>query len=244
MANMNDRYNGVIPLIICTVTMGDWYGVANACAIVVSIAARLHILGQQRRARDCVMESPYWYRGLEKACIIKLPDGKMVTMRTTNAVLSGILRTQRVYLYHPTFYALAQQAAWIALGTHLLVLGMCTLATQIYIVVLLVSSTVAISSTTDWSADIQHKTTTPLNDWLNDGITTIPFNDDWDVIKTEPASFKKDGMRLDKCQVAWARLGLSRQQEAKMLSWQLFPEMDVNDHWWEQYRALQDDSAA
>jgi hypothetical protein len=48
----------VTPLIICTGLMGDWYGVANAGAIVVSIAARLYILGQQRQARDFDMELP------------------------------------------------------------------------------------------------------------------------------------------------------------------------------------------
>ena len=36
----------VMPLIIGTVMMGDWYGVANAGAVVMSIAARLYILGQ------------------------------------------------------------------------------------------------------------------------------------------------------------------------------------------------------
>jgi hypothetical protein len=139
-----------MPLVICTGLMGDWYGVANAGAIVMSTAARMYILGQQRQARDKFMRPPG--NDKEKVYIVIQPDGKMVTLRGTNTTLHGILRTPALpetrYMY-----GLAQQAAWVALGTHLLVLGMCTLVTQIYTVVLLVTSTVAISSTTGWSAD-------------------------------------------------------------------------------------------
>jgi hypothetical protein len=180
--------------------------------------------------------------------IITRSDGKMVTIRATLHVLMGIRRPAAVW--HPKFYGLAQQAAWIALGTHLLVLGMCTLVTQIYTVVLLVSSTVAISSTTDWSADTQHKTTTPRHDWLSDRITTIPFNDDWDVIKTDP-EFRTKGneghrknYQMDRRLVAWARLGLSRQEEVTMISWQLVLEMEKGATWWMEYRCLRDAFAA
>jgi hypothetical protein len=235
-----------MPLVICTGLMGDWYGVANAGAIVMSTAARMYILGQQRQARDKFMRPPG--NDKEKVYIVIQPDGKMVTLRGTNTTLHGILRTPALpgtrYMY-----GLAQQAAWVALGTHLLVLGMCTLVTQIYTVVLLVTSTVAISSTTDWSADTQHKTTTPRQDWLNDTITTIPFNDHWDIIKTDPArrmAGSNDGnpQNLDRRMVAWARLRLSREEEATMRSWTLFPDEAHNVDWWEDYRGLRDEFAA
>jgi hypothetical protein len=237
----------VIPLIICTGLMGDWYGVANAGAIVVSIAARLYILGQQRLARDCHMKpGQVDNQNNEEVCFIIRPDGKMVTVRGTRRTFQGFVKPCAVH--HPHFYGLAQQVAWLALGTHLLVLGMCTLVTQIYTVVLLVSSTVAISSTTNWTADAQHKTTTSHHDRSvpNDDITTIPFSDDWDVIKTDPLRHDKTAGNyqfLDKRQVAWARLGLSRQQELQMVSWRLFPKIE-NELWWEKYRALRDDFAA
>jgi hypothetical protein len=234
----------VMPLVICTGLMGDWYGVANAGAIVVSIAARLYILGQQRHARDKNMTPDD--RNKEKVCFIIRPDGKMVTVRGTVCTLQGLVRPCAVR--QQLFYGLAQQAAWIALGTHLLVLGMCTLVTQIYTVVLLVSSTVAISSTTDWSADTQHKTTTPRQDWLNDTITTIPFNDHWDIIKTDPATRTMGSHgsleNSDRRQIAFAKLGLDRRQEAAMLSWQLMPGMDDNTHWWDTYRVIRDEFAA
>jgi hypothetical protein len=175
----------------------------------------------------------------------------MVTLKTPGSVLNAIVRTTEPMAIHPFRYGLAQQAAWVALGTHLLVLGMCTLVTQIYTVVLFVSSTIAVSSTTDWSADTQHKTTTPRRHrraWSNDEmITTIPFNDDWDVIKTDPARIGRRSAgisNLDKRQIAWARLRLISEEEDAMISWHLFPEMDKNPVWWEDYRTARDDFAA
>jgi hypothetical protein len=236
----------VIPLIICTVLMGDWYGVANAGAIVVSIAARLYILGQQRYARDRYMEQPPHSLDLvDKLFIVERSDGKMVTLRAAQCVINGIV-LQGKPVTSLGLYSLAQQAAWVALGTHLLVLGMCTLVTQIYTVILLVSSTVAVSSTTDWFPDTQHV----IHSRTAGGgsVTSIPFNNDWDVIKTDPAvrTEGNDGITrsMDKRQVAWARLGLDDLQEATMFSWQLFPPMDNNPSWWEHYRILRDDFAA
>jgi hypothetical protein len=234
----------VMPLIICTVLMGDWYGVANAGAIVVTIAARLYILGQHRHARDRSMMPEHGRdQKKEMVCIIMRSDGKMATIRTTKSALSGIVKSSP--LPRLKFYHLVKQAAWIALGAHLLVLGMCTLVTQIYTVVLLVSSTVAISL--DYSTDTQHKDTTPRHDWQKDKITTIPFNDDWDVLKTDPPrrghTAAHNWEDVDQHHVAWARLGLSGQEELKMISWQLFPDMDDNPSWWESYRILRDEFA-
>lgn len=233
----------VMPLIICTGLMGDWYGVANAGAIVVTIAARLYILGQHRYARDrSIMPERDRDQKKEIVCIIMRSDGKMATMRTTRSTLSGIVKSYPVP--RPHFYHLVKQAAWIALGAHLLVLGMCTLVTQVYTVFLLVSSTVTISL--DYSTDTQHKKITPRDDWRKGRITTMPFNDDWDVIKTDPV---REGhtagnyQNLDKRQVAWAKLELSRQEEFRMVSWQLLPDMDDNPSWWESHRALQDEFA-
>ena len=122
---------------------------------------------------------------------------------------------------------------------------MCTLVTQIYTVVLLVSSTVAISSTADWTADTQHKR---QSYGPNDGsVTKITFSDDWDVIKTDPPRKTVDDLgwrATDKRQIALARLDLDERQEAKVSSWQLTPDMDNDSVWWKEYRALRDDFAA
>lgn len=234
----------VVPLVICTVLMGDWYGVANASAIVISIVARLHILRQRRQARDRMMRGYGHHQTLDniRTLLITRSDGKMVTVFAPLSTIPGFIGNASMEVKHRSYYAFAQQAAWVALGTHLLVLGMCTLVTQIYTVILLVASTIAVSSTTDWSADTQHKTASlPGDQHFSAVITTIPFNDDWDVIKTIPASrvLSPDGdlTKMDRRQVAWARLLLTKRQEAFMRKLRLMPEED-NRAWWDAYTEL------
>jgi hypothetical protein len=235
----------VMPLVICTGLMGDWYGVANAGAIVISIASRLYILGQRRQARDALM-SPCDNQDIKdniKTLIITRSDGRMVTVHTPSSTIKGLFRVASIGAKRPFLYRLAQQAAWVALGTHMLVLGMCTLVTQVYTVILLVASTVAVSSTTDWSADTQQKTATSLESPRFPGeVTSIPFNDDWDVIKTVPASYRDnpDGdiqVNMDRRMFAYARLVLSKTQEAFLKGLRLMPD-ETNELWWDDYCAL------
>jgi hypothetical protein len=154
----------IIPLVVLTGLMGDWYGVPNAGAIVVSVAVRVNILGQQRRARDDAIRTRAQEQGgdLWKFLVVTRSDGKMVTLHIPSALAEATFRQQELLPKHPILYRLAQQAAWVALGTHLLVLGMCTLVTQVYTVILLVSSTIVVRSTADWSADTQAATPTAL----------------------------------------------------------------------------------
>jgi hypothetical protein len=242
----------VMPLVICTGLMGDWYGVANAGAIVISIVARLHILGQRREARDGTMSMPHGSSEInwsKKTMVITRSDGKMVTVIGPPSTMVGIYGMKSFETKHPFHYAFAQQAAWIALGTHLLVLGMCTLVTQVYTVILLVASTVAVSSTTDWSADTQHKSATSLESQrFPTMIITIPFNDDWDVIKTVPATWRESRdperpdhtIKMDRRMVAWARLLLSEKQEEFLRGVRLMPS-EGNETWWKSYRDLRDE---
>jgi hypothetical protein len=238
----------VVPLVMCTGLMGDWYGVANAGAIIVSIAARLYILGQRRQTRDSWM-SPRGYSDIGmRTLFITRSDGKMVTVLAPSCTIQGLLSGASIGTERSVLYILAQQAAWVALGTHLLVLGMCTLVTQVYTVILLVASTVAVSSTTDWSADTQHKTATSLESQrFPTVITTIPFNDDWDVIKTVPGSWREDPehgfpLKIDRRQVAFARALLSEKQEAFMKRLRFMPEEENEfEPWWKAYRGLKDE---
>jgi hypothetical protein len=240
----------VMPLVICTGLMGDWYGVANSGAIVVSIAARLYILGKRRQARDALM--PVWRdqhtNDRVRTLIITRSDGKMVTVLAPVSTMEGFFRVASIETKSPFLYALAQQAAWVALGTHLLVLGMCTIVTQVYTVILLVSSTVAVSSTTDWSADTQQKTAiSHESQRFPATTTTIPFNDDWDVVKTVPASLRESSdpknpypIKMDRRMVAYARLILLETQEAFLKSLRCMPEAN-NEQWWKTYNGFKDE---
>ena len=81
--------------------MGDWYGVANAGAIVLSIAARLHILGQQRQTRDDFMKPRGAHpQGTRRTCIVIRSDGKMVTtLQTPEIVFRTIVQPTEPIIY-------------------------------------------------------------------------------------------------------------------------------------------------
>lgn len=124
------------------------------------------------------------------------------------------------------------------------ILGMCTLFTQIYTVILLVLSTWALCS--DFGFDTGR---TPIGDKTPDEftkkVTKLPFNSDWDVIKTDHPKWKQStnpekqaAVKWDRRQVAWARIQPTLQQEKMMTRWNLLPE---NTSWWEAYNKLKDE---
>ena len=243
----------VMPLVVLTGLMGDWYGVANAGAIIASIAARLYILKQRRQTRDKNMRIQRNLAWEDSApfFIITRSDGKMITLKMPSPIVLAIFRQAEFKPDRPILYGLAQQAAWVALGIHLLVLGMCTLVTQIYTVILLVSSTVAVSSTANWSADTGSKVFgSTLQHTLGPGITVtlteVTFNDDWRVAKTvvAPAAIGSGGKAtMDMRLVAFARLNLREREERMLKRWKLAPqEEDIS--WWTEYRTLRDDFAS
>jgi hypothetical protein len=173
----------VAPLLVCTILIGDWYGVGNAGAIIISIFTRVFLLWHLREARDEVAKPPKEAKPpypLKTLCIIR-SDGKMINCRAPASVLYTF--TNDCEVKHKIFYKMARRLGWLALGVHMCILGMCTLFTQIYTVILLVLSTWALCS--DFDFDIGR---TPLGPTPTDEFTKreskIPFNSDWDVKKT------------------------------------------------------------
>jgi len=229
------------PLIILTILMEDWYGVCNACAIALSIATRLYILGQQRLARDQLAESSTFLKSDEvKTLCITRSDGKMVTVKAPYSLLRTFYMTHDVK--SPIRYRVARYLAWVALGVHMLILGMCTLVVQVYTVLLLVCSTVAMCLQFNADFDRQDQP----SDYKDvgepqDEVTRIVFNDYWDIIKTNPTlpGVRVPSLALDRRQIAWARIGPEEWQEDTMRLWNLLPSIG-NRHWWQEYQRYKD----
>ncbi|KAM0708105.1 hypothetical protein Q7P35_004754 [Cladosporium inversicolor] len=215
----------VAPLLVCTILIGDWYGVGNAGAIIISIFTRVFLLWQLRHARDKTANNPKNQEKWKDLCIIR-SDGKMVTCRAPAPVLTTF--TMDSEIPHKKFYKMARRLGWLALGVHMCILGMCTLFTQIYTVILLVLSTWALCS--DFGFDIGRKLLSPKTaDDFAEKKSTIPFNEKWE-----------DPLRWDRRGVAWARLRPTRMQETLMKRWNLLP-YEENKGWWEDYNNIKDE---
>jgi hypothetical protein len=229
----------VMPLLVITVLVGDWYGVGNAAAIIISILTRVFLLQQRRHARDKEAGFPEKGEEFKTLCIVR-SDGRMVSAKAPRSVLNTFVKNRDVK--RPYFYHCARWLCWLALGVHMCILGMCSLFTQIYTVFLLVLSTWWFTS--DFAWDIRR--VKEENDKVPPGssVFTIPFNRVWSVRQTnyqqkkEPVEKGKEGENLDRRQIAWARLNLVKEEEEEMDRWNLFPIRARNAEWWEEYEKL------
>lgn len=230
----------VAPLLVCTILIGDWYGVGNAGAIIISIFTRVFLLWQLRHARDDTANKLKNQDKWKDLCIIR-SDGKMVTCRAPAPVLMTF--TMDCEVKHKKWYKMARRLGWLALGVHMCILGMCTLFTQIYTVILLVLSTWALCS--DFGFDIGRKWQSPkATDEFTEKESTIPFNEKWEVVKTDHPKKKKstdpkdpEPLKWDRRGVAWARIDPTEMQETLMKRWNLLP-YEENQTWWEDYKNI------
>jgi hypothetical protein len=231
----------VMPLLVMTVLVGDWYGVGNAVAIIISILARVYLLSQRRHARDTkagALKPTEKENDIKVLCIIR-SDGKMVTCKVPKTVLNTFVQDCPVHQRRPYHYA--RWFCWLALGVHMCILGMCSLFTQIYTVFLLVLSTWWFTS--DFSWDIGRR----QEDNTTDGstVTTIPFNREWcvkqiDHLKMTKTAETGEYVASDKRQWAWARLNLTPAEEQAMRAWNLFPIEAKSKTWFQDYKDLKE----
>jgi len=221
----------VLPLLVITILVGDWYGVGNAAAIIISILTRVYLLAERRHARDLKAAAPKNEKennNIKTLCIIR-SDGKMVTCEVPKSVLNTFVKDSAVH--QPNFYHCARWLCWLALGVHMCILGMCSLFTQIYTVFLLVLSTWWFTS--DFSWDIGREKLIDHGDEYSE--VNIPFNRDWNVKQINHS--KKEG---DRRLVAWARLNLEEETEKAMFSWNLFPIKGKSSSWFKEYEDLKE----
>jgi hypothetical protein len=165
----------------------------------------------------------------------------MVTCRAPAPVLMTF--TMDCEVTHKKWYKMARRLGWLALGVHMCILGMCTLFTQIYTVILLVLSTWALCS--DFDFDIGRKLLSPKKiDEFTEKETVIPFNEKWEVEKIDHPKKKnssdpsvQEPLRWDRRGVAWARIKPTEMQETFMKRWNLLP-YEENKGWWEDYKKI------
>ena len=212
----------VSPLLVCSILMGDWYGVCNACAIIVSILCRLYLVSQLRASRETNKSNSQG----DVVCrsIIMRPDTRMITCIAPYHILYRLFESAEVR--RPYVYKMTRRIAWVALRVHLCTLNMCTLFSQIYTIALLGSSTWAMNSA--WAFDTGHTVvSTKASGDDMERTYRDPYSKNWDLYVTLPPITKKrpggSPLTLDRRAVAWARLNLSEQEESYLIDWNLIP---------------------
>ncbi|KAF2705091.1 hypothetical protein K504DRAFT_494443 [Pleomassaria siparia CBS 279.74] len=145
--------NGV--LLALTILQGDWWGLANAISMVVSVLVRTYVVNQNRhgldRAVNSVMEKKKassiammksgGHIPEEEKILVILANAKMVTMYVPlNIVFSCFIPKPEIE--KEISYYTIRMIGWIGFTLQVISLGMSGLATQLITVVVMLVSTV------------------------------------------------------------------------------------------------------
>ncbi|GIK05035.1 hypothetical protein Aspvir_009134 [Aspergillus viridinutans] len=128
-------------LVVLTVLSRDFYGLAAACALIISILARAYLLNANRSAidRTVVQQSPSpstsTRTNTDKILIIT-PDSNILTMYVPGNLIIPVFIRNPVPS-SPKLYDLIRWIDWGAFCVQIITLGMAVLATQMYVAVLI-----------------------------------------------------------------------------------------------------------
>ncbi|KAL3425708.1 hypothetical protein PVAG01_02499 [Phlyctema vagabunda] len=198
-----------IVIVVLAATTGDWWGLANAMAMALSVLVRRVIVGQNRKAVDVAMQQAQEIADQEVKVFVTIPSGKSLTiyaprMVVVNCFLSGPQPPS------PRIYWAMRSIGWASFGIHVIALGMTCLFNQILTVCVLAGSSVV--------AVLQ----------IGDFQSLIGTELDFDIALGDPNATRR---------VAYAKLNLSTKEEESMILWSMFPHK-TNEFWWSRYRAI------
>ena len=199
-------------MLALTILMGDWWGVANSIALVVSVFVRWYLVREHNLGLNQSCSSACYSRTSQHSTRVKLlvtlDDGKLVTIYAPRGlVLSGFLK--RPAPVHPSIYTWTTRVGWTFFGVHVVALGQCNLVTQLITVALLVGCT-----------------------WLvvhGFGCNESEIGDSIRVQRV-PNGFPGEDRRM----WAYAKLHPTFEEEESLADWNLLPRK-VNTAWWKEY---------
>ncbi|GIK05564.1 hypothetical protein Aspvir_009677 [Aspergillus viridinutans] len=274
-------------LIAMTILASDWYGFANATALVFLTAVRSYLLQSHRNAIDREVkaarplpttfagaleeweknikndrsapkpekDSRKWRPELVKV-LIDLPDSRLVTMFMPEHLIRPVFVTDTTPS-SPWVYRLAQWVGWVAFCVHIVTLGMAQLATQLYVVVIMVLSTVLIcygfgcddSTLYKWWHQARYgDAPSSYSCWVGTYLraTVSEWPSDFEFVRGKDGAwsrrlasdFLKREQRSTARQDLYAWLDLSPEEMRSMSDWHLLPHRrDHDDSWWTDFAA-------
>jgi hypothetical protein len=196
------------PILAFACIMGDWWGFTNTLSMLISVVVRQIAVRQYRMALDKATENAMDMSIDTVKTFWTLPDGRAVTIIVPRGILIGcLLTTPRPP--NPRLYYFSRILGWIGFGAHVITLGMATLFSQLLSVTLLLTATILVGNRV---GDNEYRVGSKLRIERHD---------------SEGRDFRA---------AAYARLELTKEEEASMIAWNLFPHKS-NESWWYKYQA-------
>ena len=211
---------------ICfTLLLSDWWGLANAISMIISVLVRWYIIKKNRDWLDDAVDRGESQDTTDITAIIITSDSRMITMKAPGGLMTQCFTTDLQPSQEPrntdepsradVMYEIARWIGWLAYGAHVVTIGQSVLVTQIITVVLIVVPTLGVC------LDPSRKHTCNSKKIGSRLRVTV---DRWETGADEQR-------RSD----AYARLNLDPAEERLIKKWDLTPEDSSNVDWWRQY---------
>ncbi|GIZ46604.1 hypothetical protein CKM354_000972400 [Cercospora kikuchii] len=253
------------PLLALTIVMGDWYGLAGTISIIISVVVRRVVLWQLRTGLNAVADPakvpkdlPFSRQDVNKhrqgsdakdiefegtptghvTLFITRSDGKMVTMSVPRTILATFVRQAEIP--RPHLYHAVRWLCWLAFAVLLVSLGMSSLLTQIYIVILLVVCTWATCHDFDFELGRKRKTQRHQPTGEEEEKIVTPLTSRISVEQQNPPAKSTTKQNLDKRMYAYIWANLDEKQEDMLRHWSMLPFRGVE--WYQDYDKAKKDS--
>jgi hypothetical protein len=201
-------------LLAITVLQGDWWGLANALSMVLSVAVRAYVVQQNRNALDAAVEKAFQASqndGNEEKILVILSDAKMVTMYVPTGIVYCCFVSKPDIKKKIVYYNI-RMVGWAGFAVQVVSLGMSGLATQLVTVSVMVVATIA---------------------------THFHIGCKEEIVGTKLGAAKEGfGPERSRRKDVYAALGLEEHEEESMLAWNLMPHKTTPaaSGWWTSYK--------
>ncbi|OJJ46185.1 hypothetical protein ASPZODRAFT_133189 [Penicilliopsis zonata CBS 506.65] len=131
-------------LLVLPIMIRDWYGLANAIGMGMSVLVRRFVVEDLRETLDhSAVESIRTQRGAEKVqALIVMPDGTLVTVNTPRGIMVDCFTRMKPNHQHRIRRSVIRTCGWLGFGIQVVTLGICSLTVQLYTIALLIGGSV------------------------------------------------------------------------------------------------------
>ena len=201
-------------LLVLTILQGDWWGLANAVSMVVSVIVRAYVVQQNRNALDVAAKKAFHAsngNNKEEKILVILSDAKMVTMYVPSGIVYSCF-VSKPDIEKKAMYYKVRMLGWGGFAVQVVSLGMSGLATQLITVFLMVVATIAIH----------------FHIGCNEEMVGA-------CLRARKGDF---GPKRPRRKDVYAVLGLESHEEESMLAWNLMPHKKTPSarEWWNSYK--------
>ncbi|KAK5173559.1 uncharacterized protein LTR77_002240 [Saxophila tyrrhenica] len=201
-------------LIAVAAVMGDWWGLANASALAISVIVRRYLLEERAKGlrQNWYKENHETWANVDVKCLVLTPAGQAVTIYAPRGIITEVILTEPK-VKRKTRYRTVRIVGWIGFFCHIVALGMASLVNQMISVFVLIVST--------WSA-------------------IYAIGTDHSVVAGKLRIERHDGdTDMESRSRVYRRLDLTAEEVESLLGWSLMPPRLKQD-WWRRYYGLKD----